>query len=598
MSESALLLENTSRRASGVRSLWPAPGFLPDPSLTFPAVFAQRLAQDRAGIAFSEAMLDDREIRPNPHSFPRIHARARSAAEDLVRAGVGPGDRVLLCIGNAASFLSFFLGVQSIGAVPVPLPCPSEFRVRGTFRERIDTVASDCAPQAIVVDTVRDIESLSDLATSAVRLDASAADRLPDPNAPLESFCLDRSFREIAFIQYTSGSTGSPKGVVVTHGNLVANMRAIAEGGQFGPNDRSFSWLPLYHDMGLVGGILIGIYLGLPTFVMPTRTFVGKPDAWLRAMSQFRATFACAPNFAYSMLARRLPDRALAGLDLSHWRLAVNGAEPIDRATLEDFVRRLAPARLSPRAMFPVYGMAECTLAVAFPEPGAPPRYDVVDRETLSRECRAEPATEAGERSLCFVSVGRAVPSHHVRIVDPDGEEERPERHIGEVVVSGPSVTPYYFKKDGLHPPQRTELRTGDLGYVADGELYLVDRVKDLIIVGGRNIVPSDVERAVARVPGIRYGSVVAFAQRGEEGTDELYVVAGVEPKALNDAQVRMAVRGAVYGHFAVTPKDVLFVKPSMIPKTSSGKIRRAACREIYERGGFAIDVSQEESLP
>jgi acyl-CoA synthetase (AMP-forming)/AMP-acid ligase II len=566
---------------------WKTLAFLPDPSLTFPSVFARRFAADPASVAFSDVSVDRADVTSVEHTRADVDADVRAAAHELSRIGVAAGDRVLLCVSETRPFFAFLLGAQALGAVPVPLPSPGEFRARSAFRERIEAVAADCAPRAVIVDSLEEAESLAGVAEGAAVVPAGAL-AAPDRDAtPPPGFRFDRSFHETAFIQYTSGSTGSPKGVVVTHYNLVANLRAIAEAGGFGPNDRSFNWLPLYHDMGLVGGFLVGLYLGLPTFVMPTRTFVGRPDSWLRAMSRFQATFACAPNFAFNMLARRLPDSAFAGLDLSHWRLACNGAEPIDRSTVEDFMRRFAPVGLSAGTMFPVYGMAECTLAAALPEPRALPRFDCIDRGALSRDRAATTVPGGGPGGMTFVSVGRAMPGHRIRIVDPGGTDELGERQIGEVTISGPSISPYYFRKAGDYPAPRTELRTGDLGYVADGELYIVDRVKDLLIIGGKNIVPSDVERIVARVKGVRYGSVVAFAIRGQAGTDELYLVLGVDPQADREP-IRKAARAAVLEHFGVWPREVALVKPSAIPKTSSGKIRRAACRDLLQQRAFA----------
>jgi acyl-CoA synthetase (AMP-forming)/AMP-acid ligase II len=562
---------------------WQTAGFLPKPSRTFPAVFAERLAADPDGIAFCDVSLDKHELQSEPHTLSHIERRARRAAHALARSGIGAGDRVLLCLGSAPAFLSVFLAAQALGAVPVPLPCSSEFRARQAFRERVRAIATDCGPRAIVVDSSHEADGLSDLASVLNANDLASG---PGESVPPDAFRLDRSPSETAFLQYTSGSTGNPKGVVVKHCNLIANMRASTEAAGFGPSDRSFSWLPLYHDMGLVGGLLLGIYLGIPTYVMPTRVFVGRPDSWLRAMTKFRATFSCAPNFAYSMLARRLPDSALQGLDLSHWRLAFDGAEPIDRSTMEAFVRRFAVANLAPEAMFPVYGMAECTLAAAFPRPRALPRYDFVDRHALGADRRALKVGEDSSSALCFVSVGRAVPGHRIRILDPEGTAELAERHVGEIAISGPSVTPYYFRRDADYPLPRKELRTGDLGYIADGDLFIVDRLKDLLIVGGRNIVPSDVERLVAGVNGVRYGSVVAFAVRGSEGTDELCVVAGIEPRADRE-HVKQQSRSTLYQHFGIVPKDVILVRSSAIPRTSSGKLRRAACRDLYERGAM-----------
>jgi acyl-CoA synthetase (AMP-forming)/AMP-acid ligase II len=582
--------ESSALRSSGAESNWRTRAFMPDPRLTFPAVFAQRVAAAAGRVALSEVSFLRREPLPVPFTFAELDALVRSAVVDLEREGIQPGDRVVLCLGSAAQFLSFFLATQALGAIPVPLPSISDFQAPAAFRERVGGVMTDCEPRVVVVDSARGVEGATGPgAARPVCIDTSARAAAP-VTTTRSSLRFDRSFHETAFIQYTSGSTGSPKGVVVTHRNLVSNMRASTESARFGPVDRSLSWLPLYHDMGLVGGLLLGLYLGIDTFIMPTRSFVGRPDSWLRAMSRFKATFSCAPNFAYSILARRLPESALEGIDLSSWRLAFNGAEPIDLSTLEDFASRFAKAGLSRESLFPVYGMAECTLAVAFPTPGAPVRRDVVDRDLLSRARRAVPVDVASPTGVSFASVGRALPGHSVRILDPEGVSELPERQLGEIAVSGPSVSPHYFRIDGSQGEPRRELRTGDLGYIANGDLYIVDRIKDLLIIAGRNYVPSDIERVVSEVPGVRYGSVVAFAIRGTDGTDELYLVVGSEPRSALDADLRHLVSERVHERFGLAARDIVIVKPGMVPKTSSGKIKRLACKELYERGGYRAE--------
>ena len=564
-----------------------------DSADTFPSLFATRVAAGPEGPAFFDVSFEGQDAKAAPHSWSGIDFRARRAAGALVGAGVKTGDRVVLCLLNPARFLAFFLGAQALGAIPVPLPSASDLKARDAFRERVDSVVADCLPRAIVVDTRDDAEGLDpDLARRMTVVDGSVADSESPDDAPRGSFRLDRSPDEIAYIQYTSGSTGSPKGVLVTHANLMANLQAIARGADLGPTDIGFNWLPLYHDMGLIGGFLLGLYVGGGGYLMPTRTFIARPALWLRAMSRFKATFASAPNFAFSLLARHLRDEAVAALDLSSWRRAFNGAEPIDRSTLDAFMHRFAPARFRAGTMCPVYGLAECTLAVSIPVPDSPPRYDFVDRDLLQRERRAVGVRADSASATCYVSVGRAVPEHRVRILEPGGDVELPDRHVGEVTVTGPSVTPGYFNKEGTKGSSQRELRTGDLGYIADGELYIVDRLKDLVIVGGRNIVPSDVERVVATVPGIRYGAVVAFALAGTAGTEELYLVAGAAPRALQDPHTRSAIKAAVFRHFAIVPREVVLVQASAIPKTSSGKIRRAACRELYQRGAFAPEAS------
>jgi acyl-CoA synthetase (AMP-forming)/AMP-acid ligase II len=581
--------DSTALRPSGPESWWRTRALLPDSRLTFPAVIAQRVAASPSRVAFHEVGFLRREPHATPHTFAELDAMVRAAATELASAGVQIGDRVVLCVGNTAAFVSFLVAAQALGAIPVPLPSISDFQAPAAFRERIEGVMGDCEPHVVVVDSSQGLQSQSLSRPSGVSfIDSNARDRSSGP--PPSTFRYERSLREIAFIQYTSGSTGSPKGVVVTHRNLISNMRASTEGTRFSPRDRSLSWLPLYHDMGLVAGLLFGLYMGIDTFVMPTRSFVGRPDSWLRAMSRFKATLSYAPNFAYSILARRLPSGALEGLDLSSWRLAFNGAEPIDLATLEGFAERFRTSGLSPVSLFPVYGMAECTLAVAFPTPGAPVRVDVVDRELLGRSGRAVPVDLGSPTALSFTSVGRAIPGHTVRILAPEGTSELPDRQLGEIAVSGPSVSPYYFRKDGRYGEPRKELRTGDLGYVANGDLYIVDRITDLLIIGGRNFVPSDIERVVCEVPGVRYGAVVAFAIRGADGTDELYLVVGAEPRSSLDGDLRHLVGERVHERFGLSARDIVLVRPGVVPRTSSGKIRRMACRELYERGGYRAE--------
>jgi acyl-CoA synthetase (AMP-forming)/AMP-acid ligase II len=581
--------DSTALRPSGAESSWRTRAFLPDPRLTFPAVIAERVEVSPSRVAFYEVGFLRREPIATPYAFSELDAQVRGAAIALANEGVHAGDRVLLCVGGTASFLSFFIAAQALGAVPVPLPSASDFQAPAAFRERIDGVMSDCEPRVVVVDSLRGIEPHTCAQSSLAFIDTSTRDFSPTGPVP-STFRYERSLHETALIQYTSGSTGSPKGVVVTHRNLTSNMRASTEGARFGPCDRSLSWLPLYHDMGLIGGLLLGLYIGIDTFVMPPRSFVGRPDSWLRAMSRFKATFSCAPNFAYNVLARRLPPGALDEIDLSNWRLAFNGAEPIDRATLEAFAARFEASGLTAESMFPVYGMAECTLAVAFPTPGAPVRTDVVDRELLGRSGRATPVAAWSPAAVSFTSVGRAIPGHTVRILAPDGLEELPERHLGEIAVTGPSVSPHYFRRDGRYGEPRKELRTGDLGYIANGDLYIVDRIKDLLIISGRNFVPSDIERVVCEVPGVRHGAVVAFAMRGTDGTDELYLVVGSEPRSTVDGDLRHRVAAIVQQRFGLSARDIVVVKPGVVPRTSSGKVRRAACRELYERGGYSAE--------
>lgn len=566
---------------------WRCNAFLPDPCLTFPEVVARRIASAEAAprgtdrAAFTVVKADARELKSRAISFRRASRMMRHAARALQGAGVANGDRVLLCVARPEEFFAFFMGCQALGAVPVPLPSITEFKLPAAFRDRIYSVAEDCEPRALIVDSLARWESIAGAAQRELRaIDASALDLAAAPAPDVPGFSLNRSFDEIAFLQYTSGSTGRPRGVVVDHYNLVANFRAIVETARFGPEDRSFSWLPLFHDMGLIGGFLLGIYMGTPTYVMEPKYFVLRPEAWLRGLHESRATYTVGPNFAYNMIARRLPDRALAGLDLSALRLAFDGAEPIDAETARGFVERLAPCGLRPTAFYPVYGLAECTLGAAFPEPGAPLSVDTIDRGALTTERRVVPVSHDGADTASVVSVGAVVKGHRLRVLAVDRDEELSEREIGEIAISGPSVSRGYY--NGPSSLVR-EHRTGDLGYVADGKLYIVDRLKDLIIVAGNNLAPTDVERAIADIPGLQRASAVAFGAPGAEGTERLVIVAAVDPSSWRVLdEIRKAVSARVLEYFGVTVSEVCLVAPGSIPKTSSGKVQRAACRALF----------------
>jgi acyl-CoA synthetase (AMP-forming)/AMP-acid ligase II len=393
-----------------------------------------------------------------------------------------------------------------------------------------------------------------------------------------------------ALIQFTSGSTGDPKGVVVSQRALLANARAIAEAAAFGPEDATLTWLPLFHDMGLVGHLVTPLVAGVPATLMPPEVFVRRPVEWLSAVGRYRATVSTAPNFAYRICAKRIPERDLDGLDLSSLRLAMCGGEPVHAATLAAFAERFAGVGLRASALFPVYGLAEHTLAAAFPPPGRGPRVDVVRREPFAAGGVAEPAegTSAADATLSFVSVGQAMPGHAVRIVDAAGTP-LPERREGEIEVSGPS------RMDGYHGDAAATaralrdgwLRTGDRGYLAGGELHVSGRSKEMAVIRGRNVYPQDVERAAESVDGVRAGRSAAFGVPAEDqGTEALIVICELSSGARRDADEELrlttAIRRAVLAATGVTPDGVALAEPGTVPKTSSGKTQRALARARY----------------
>jgi acyl-CoA synthetase (AMP-forming)/AMP-acid ligase II len=533
-------------------------------------VVCRRIRRERQGFS-AEAI-----------TVEQLVARALRAAARLRAAGVGEGDRVIVSLSDAHDFLASFFGALAVGASAVPLPTVAESGAPRSFAARVRGVSADCSPAAAVVESVERFETTVGHLPRGLRLlePHDLTDTAADAGVELR----DRPASLPAFIQYTSGSTGTPKGVVVTHGNLVANCRAIRDATGYSRADRMVSWLPLHHDMGLVGGLLTSIYCAAETCLMPPVAFLARPVAWLEAITHFRAALTVGPTFAYSLCARKIPDKQLAGIDLSSLRLAYIGAEPIDAGTVRAFVDRFAAHGLSPTAMYPVYGLAEATLAVAFPAPGSPTRYDTVDRRRLATDGVAAPVPEDILDALTFVSVGQPLPAHRADVVQVETGERLGERQVGELVVEGGSVTPRYFADgDGA---VRTMLRTGDLAYVAEGHLYIVDRIKDLVIVGGQSYAPSDIENAAAEIGGVRRGRIVAFSSPGETGSEELHIVAEVSPRTWRaPPELAEAVRRRVRQDIGLSAASVTIVAPGSLERTSSGKVKRRACADAHCAG-------------
>jgi acyl-CoA synthetase (AMP-forming)/AMP-acid ligase II len=565
----------------GERAPAARPFFLPDPSLTLVEVIERRATITPRQPALHDVSLVGTIAEARALVFGSLVTRAGAIAAALARAGVKRGDRVVLAIARPSRFAAAFLGTLQLGAIAVPIPPADGLELPRAIAERMRTVLDDATPTAILCDSARSLAIARSVRGGLGAIDVSVLETTLAAEAPRTH---PSRFEDVAFLQYTSGSTGAPKGVVVTHGALVDNLRCITEAARFGPSDRCVSWLPLFHDMGLVGALLLGLYLGNDPHLMEPRTFLMRPVAWLDAMTRFEGTFTVAPNFAYALAAERTPESALGSLQLSKMRLFFNGAEPIDRKTTDAFVARFAPCGLRPEAMYPVYGMAEATLAASFPRPGSGARFDVIDRHRLAADRRAVRIASDAPDALHVACLGRAMPGHVVAIVDPISERVLGEREVGEITVKGPSISPRYFGERTTRP----HLRTGDLGYLADGELHVVDRLKDLVIVGGRNYAPSDVERAAATVEGVVPGAIAAFGSRrvggSTDGTEALVVVAAIHPTSWRaSAAIREDVARAVHERIGLRPARVVLVGPGDLARTSSGKVRRSDCRRAFD---------------
>ncbi|MGH9434142.1 MAG: AMP-binding protein, partial [Terriglobia bacterium] len=394
---------------------------------------------------------------------------------------------------------------------------------------------------------------------------------------------------DIAFIQYTSGSTGDPKGVVLTQSNVLANVRGIGWSVNFRPTDMVVSWLPLYHDMGLIGSWLFSVYFGAPITVMSPLAFLRRPERWLWAMHDSGGTLCPAPNFSYELCARKIPDRAIQGLDLSTWRVAINAGEAVLPETLARFAERFKPYGFRAEAFVPCYGLAESSVALTFPPMDRQPVIDVIRRDSFEAEGRAVAAKPGETNVLRFVSNGRPMPGHEVKLVDDQGHEVG-ERAQGRLFFRGLSRTSGYYRNRVASAAVITEdgwMDSGDLAYWANGEVCVTGRQKDLIIKSGRNIIPQEVEAAAAEVPGVRKGCIAAFGTLDHaSGTERLVVVAEARATGTDEQRtLRADVMKAVSATIGIPPDDVVFVQPNSIPKTSSGKIRRNATRSLFESG-------------
>jgi fatty-acyl-CoA synthase len=541
-------------------------------------------------------------------TFSDLYAAGNRCAAELARRGVPAGGRVALMLPTSRAFFVSYAGILLAGAIPVPIYPPfradriEEYAARQsailnnaevclllTFR-RAEAVAKLLRPRVRTLSGVVDAEKLIE-----------AADKAPPPSPGVSPLHVTgsraRQGSDLALLQYTSGSTGDPKGVMLTHANLLANIRAIGEAVQLGPDDVGISWLPLYHDMGLIGAWLSLLYFGIPLVVMSPLAFLTRPERWLQAFHKHRGTITAAPNFAYELCVRKIADKDIKGVDLSSWRAALNGAEPVNPETLERFAERFASYGFRREAQLPVYGLAEAALAVTVPPLNRGPLVDRVERETFAAQGRAMPAAREDETAIAFVSSGKALPRHEVCIVDENGNEV-PDRTEGFLWFRGPSATAGYYRNPksteallprgpATHPGEFAWVDSGDRAYRADGEIYVTGRVKDIIIKGGRNLYPHEVEELAARADGIRKGCIVAFGLTDEAtGTEKLVVVAETrERNAARRASLASAVTDLVSRGLGLPPDRVELIPPGSIPKTSSGKLRREETRQLYLAG-------------
>ncbi len=512
---------------------------------------------------------------PDHVTWAELHDDARAMAAGLQARGIKPGDHIAILGPTTRRLVTAIQASWLAGAAIVVLPLPMRMSSIDEFvsntRDRI--LGADAKILLVDADLAPFIEPqagdppmvlLDDLARDA----RFFVEPLIDPDS-------------LAIIQFTSGSTSDPKGVMLPHRAVCANLDGIAEATSFDPlTEVMVSWLPLYHDMGLVGILTLSMSRGCRLVLAGPQDFMASPSRWMEWLSTYGGTATAGPNFAWVLATRAL--RRAETLDLSALRVALNGAEPVDADAVQEFVDAGERHGLRPGAIFPAFGMAEVAIAGTFPVPMAGLQVDAVDNRVLETERYAAPADPAAKGTRRLAKLGRPIPGLEIRIVDPESGGLREEREVGELEIRGTSVTSGYYKR-----PDVTEatfhdgwLRTGDLAYMVDGELVMCGRIKDMMILAGRNVYPQDVEKAVAAVEGVRAGNVIAFSVDGRRGQEAIVVVA--ESKETDTAPVRTRVAERVREAIGMPAREVVLVAPGSLPKTSSGKLQRSLCRDRY----------------
>ncbi|MCU1498895.1 MAG: putative fatty-acid--CoA ligase [Acidimicrobiales bacterium] len=510
----------------------------------------------------------------HPVHWSEIDRDARGMAVGLAARGVSPGDHVALLGPTTRDMVTAIEAVWLAGATVVVLPLPMRMASIEEFVDQTRRRILGADSTLLVIDAELAPflvpEPGDPAAVGYDELRGEPGAYVPPPADP----------DALAILQFSSGSTSDPKGVMLPHRTVLANVDAIAEALDLDPDtDVAVSWLPLYHDMGLVGILTSAMVRGIDLVLAGPQTFMASPARWVQWLSTYRGTITAGPNFSWVLAARALG--RLDGLDLSPLRVALNGAEPVDPATVAKLVEAGARHGLRAGAVFPAFGMAEVAIAGTFPAPMSGLRTDVVDQRVLETERYAAPADATAGGTKALARLGRPVPGLEIRVVDPETGAVRREREVGELQIRGTSVMTGYYR----HPAATAAafddgwFRTGDLAYLVDGELVLCGRIKDVIIVAGRNLFPEDVERSVAEIDGVRAGNVIAFgvAGRRREG-----VVVVAEATATDLGAVRGFVHARVRDVTGLAADDVVLVAPGSLPKTSSGKLQRSLCRDRY----------------
>jgi len=563
------------------------------PAATLSELFERnrRLARQ---ITYHESENDARTV-----GYEELHERALGILYHLQRLGARRGDKLILFLGNNEQFIDAFWAAILGGIVPVPVA----LGISDEHRHKLLRIARRLGAAYLYTER-RSLERIGAFAAqvnegelfAGLRRRTFLVDDLDDISRPGSPQAV--SPQDTAFIQFSSGSTSEPKGVVLTHGNILANAHGSQEIAGFGPEDVSLSWMPLTHDMGLIGFHIVMFAFQVHSHLMPTELFIRRPLLWLTLASRVRASILCSPNFGYKHYLKVLGERVPEGLDLSSVRLIFNGAEPISVELCDEFLTRLAPAQLKRNSMYPVYGLAEASLAVAFPAPGAPLRTLALNRHRMIAGDPVQPVGAAERDAVLLVSEGRVIPYCRLRIAGADDVELSGGR-IGELQISGDNVTRGYFEDAAANAAAFTAdgwLRTGDLGLMHEGELYVSGRAKEIIFVNGQNYYPHDLEAIAQRASGLELGKVVAAGVRARgEQTEQLVVFVLHRGGMAEFLPLANQVSRLINEQTGLEVAQVVPVK--RIPKTTSGKIQRHLLEEGYVDGEFEAELGELAAL-
>lgn len=531
--------------------------------------------------------LQDEHGKEEIISYGKLLDTSLCVAHALQQKGLRPGDTIAIMLPTTTEFFYTFFGVLLAGCVPVPIYPPLRPHLIESYAKQEAKILQNAEVRMLI--TFHEAENLSKLLRAFIpslknvtKASTLLTSKVKAPIYPLNG-------DDFGLIQYTSGSTSAPKGVLLSHYNLLSNIRSFGQAIEVSPQDVAVSWAPLYHDLGLIGMWLGSLYHGVPLTLMSPLTFLTRPERWLWAIHYHRGTISGGPNFAYELCVRKIDPAQIEGLDLSSWRLAINGAEAIQRKTLDSFTKKFAPYGFKAETHFPVYGLAESTVCVATSPLHRAPRIDIIERDALEKEGKAIIVTDTTNKNVLeFVACGKPIPDHEMRVVNEQGQT-LPERQVGHLQFKGPSSMQGYYGN-----PVATQAifqdgwwGTGDLAYIADGEVFITGRRKDIIIKAGRNLYPAEIEELTGQVLDVRKGCVIAFGINDpQRGTEKLIIVAETHEKQTQARDnIIKAINEKIANALDIVPDNIILVAPRTIPKTSSGKLQRSACKTAYLSG-------------